>query len=466
MSNSMKRRGFLTGALAAAAIVPLASCAGGGSKPTTATSPTGGASTSADNPFGVAAGDYKAHIFNGGYGVAYAEFAAKKVGEMQKGVNITVVKGQEIGKELQANFASGKDLPAVIDNAGKGKIALATIIKEVEDLTPVVDGNNYEGTKIRDTLYAGVLDDSVIDGKLVEIKYVLTVFAIWYSASLFKENGWNLPKTWDEAMELGKKAKDKGKYLFAWGNEAADYYLEMALTSAIKEAGPELRIKLDNLEKGAWSDPAIKGVFDKLKAIVDAGYVKPGGAGTKFTAAQAQWSQGQEALLYPSGAWIENEMKDQTKAGFEMTGTPVPTVSASPKIPFEGMHSAADESYIVPSKGNAAVGKEFMRAMLSKDAAGNFAKEIKSPSIVKGTVPADGFGSTALASQMKMLDAAGQHIFGWKFNNFYGMGSQHVVEFNAFLGGQRSVDDLIKNLQAISDKIADDASVQKYKVTK
>ena len=44
------------------------------------------------------------------------------------------------------------------------------------------------------------------------------------------------------------------------------------------------------------------------------------------------FSNGQEALLYPSGSWIENEMKDQTKAGFEMTGAPVPVVSASPKI--------------------------------------------------------------------------------------------------------------------------------------
>ena len=38
--------------------------------------------------------------------------------------------------------------------------------------------------------------------------------------------------------------------------------------------------------------------------------MKPGGAGTQFTAAQAQWSNNQDALLYPSGSWIENEMKD------------------------------------------------------------------------------------------------------------------------------------------------------------
>ena len=48
-----------------------------------------------------------------------------------------------------------------------------------------------------------------------------------------------------------------------------------------------------------------------------------------------------------------------------------------------------------------------MRAMLSKEAATNFAKTKLAPTIVKGTVPDDGFGSTALVSQGKMLEGAG-----------------------------------------------------------
>lgn len=468
MSNSMKRRGFLKGALATAALAPLAgtlaSCAGGKSGGTSTTAGT--ADKSADNPFGVAKGDYIAHIFNGGYGVSYAEFAAKAVGQKQAGVNITVRKGQQIGTELQAAFASGKNLPAVIDNAGAGKIALATIINDIEDLTDVVNGKNYEGKVIKDTLFPGVLNDSTVNGKLAEIRYVLTVFAMWYSASLFKENGWEPPKTWDEVLALGAKAKEKGKYLFVWGQEAANYYLEMALTSAVKEGGAEVRIAVDNLDPKAWSHAAIKSVFGKLKECVDKGYFKPGGSGTKFTAAQAQWSNNQEALLYPSGAWIENEMKSQTKDGFQMTGFPVPTVSASPKLPYESLHSAADESYIVPSKGNVAVGKEFMRAMLSADAAANFAKEIKSPSIVKDTVPEDGFGSTALASQMKMLKAAGENVFSWRYDSYYGLGKEHLVEWNAFLDGKRTVDELIAGMQAISDKRLNDAQIKKYKVEK
>ena len=90
-------------------------------------------------------------------------------------------------------------------------------------------------------------------GKFAAINYALTVYALWYSASLFEENGWTPPKTWDEALELGAKAKAKGKYLFVWGKEAATYYQTLAIASAIKEGGDEVRLALENLKPDCWS---------------------------------------------------------------------------------------------------------------------------------------------------------------------------------------------------------------------
>ena len=202
--------------------------------------------------------------------------------------------------------------------------------------TDVLDAKNLEGTTIRDTLFGGVEEPGTYDGKLAALNYVLTVYAVWYSASLFEENGWTPPKTWDEAMDLGAKAKAKDKYLFLWGKEAATYYQTLAIGSAIKEGGDEVRLALENLEADCWSQPAVQDVFKGMGEIVKAGYMKPGGAGTQFTAAQAQWSNDQDALLYPSGSWIENEMKDTTKADFKMTGIPEMTVTADSSMPYDG----------------------------------------------------------------------------------------------------------------------------------
>ncbi|QDZ14436.1 N-acetylglucosamine/diacetylchitobiose ABC transporter substrate-binding protein [Humibacter ginsenosidimutans] len=450
--SGVDRRTFLRGAFAAAVAVPvtvsLASCSSGGGD-------TGsGGTKSSSNPFGIKeSSSIEAVVFNGGYGYDYVQYAANLVDKKWK-TKAKVTPQTNIAQSLQPRFVGGNP-PDLIDNSGANQIGFNTILKSLETLDDVFEANNYEGKKISSTLYPNVKDPGTFSNKFVAMNYVMTVYAIWYSASLFEENGWTPPKTYDEALDLGAKAKAKGKYLFVWGKEAATYYLTMALDSAIKEGGLDVMNAVNNLEKNAWSQQPIQDVFNALEKIVKAGYFIPGGAGTQFTAAQAKWSNDQQALLYPSGGWIENEMKNATKAGFKMTGAPEPTVTDSPKLPYEALRAAAGEPYIVPSQGkNVAGGKEIMRAMLSKDAATNFSKTRLAPTIVKGLVPSDGFGSTALVSQTTMLDKAGSNIFDWEFASLYGLNTDQLVIWNAFLSGQATAAQLTTQMQKISDNAA------------
>ena len=454
-SSGLDRRNFLRGTLAAAVGIPLtvtlASCAsaGGGG-----TNNGGGGTKSASNPFGIKeSSSIEAVIFNGGYGYDYVTFAAKKVDAKWKTTS-KVTPQTNIAQSLQPRFVGGNP-PDLIDNSGANQIGFNTILSQIEELDDVFEANNYEGKKIADTLYPNVKDPGTFNNKFVAMNYVMTVYGIWYSASLFEENGWTPPKTYDEAIDLGAKAKAKGKYLFVWGKEAATYYLTMALNSAIKEGGLDVLKAVNTLEKNAWSQKPIQDVFSKFEEIVKRGYFIPGGAGTQFTAAQAKWSNDEQAILYASGGWIENEMKNATKAGFKMTGAPEPTVTSSSALPYEALRAAAGEPYIVPSQGkNVAGGKEVMRAMLSKDAATNFSKTRLAPTIVKGLVPSDGFGSTALVSQTNMLAAAGTNIFDWEFASLYGLNTDQLVIWNSFLSGQATAAQLTTQMQSISDKAA------------
>jgi N-acetylglucosamine transport system substrate-binding protein len=465
----LQRRDFLRGSLGLAALATtgsLTACAtsGTGTTPAASTSATGAVSDT--NPFGMQAGSsVDAVIFNGGYGVDYAEFAGQQVQKLQSGSTVKVTPATNIAQTLQPRFVAGNP-PDVIDNSGAGLIGINTIRDQLADLTDVVSAKNYEGEVIKDTLYAGVTEPGTFDGKFVQLNYVLTVYAIWYSAALFEAEGWSVPKTYDEMLALGAEAKGKDKYLLGWGKEAATYYQTMAIASSIKQGGDEVRLALENLKPECWSLGPVQDVFNGLKKIIDAGYVKPGGAGTQFTAAQAQWSGAEDFILYPSGGWIENEMKKQTKSGFQMTGAPEPVVSSDSSLPWEALHSTAGEGYLVPAQGkNVAGGKEFLRAMLSKEAAVNFAKTKLASTIVKGTVPEDGFGSTALVSQVKMLEAAGENIFSWNFVDLYGTNTDQLVLWNTFLQGGSSVAELTKGLQEITDKIAKDDSIKKVEVS-
>lgn len=469
-ANGINRRVLLRGSLAATALTPLggalAGCAtaGGGSDDDDSSKKKG--KTSKSNPFGVKSdSEVKAVIFDGGYDIDYVEYAAKKVKEKHDGMQVKVSGTEDIKQELQPRFTSGEP-PDLIDNSGANDIGMGGILNKLETLDDVLDAENYEGKKIKDTLYPGVQDPGTYGGKFKALNYVMTLYGVWYSKTLYDKYDWEAPKTWDDVLDLGKKAKAKHKYLFTWGKKASDYYLTLAIGSAIKESGDEVRLALENLKPKCWSKPALQDAFKALHSCVKKGYFKPGGAGADFTKAQAQWSQTQEAVLYPSGSWIENEMKKQTADDFKMTGVADPAVSNSPKLGADALHSAAGEPFIVPTKGdNAPGGKELLRAMLSEDAAKNFIKKKLTPTIVKGMVPDDGYGSTALLAQQKMLDAAGDNVFTFNFVQLYGMSDTHKTAFNLFLSDKIDVAELTKRLQKKTDKVRKDPDVKKEKVT-
>lgn len=453
------RRTFFHAALAAAVAIPLggalASCTttGSGAKA------SGGGKTSAKNPFGAAADStVEVVIFKQ---QEFGEFVAKAVENLHQNMAVNVTGQTNVAQALQPSFVAGNP-PDVVRNGGAGALAINSIAPQLATLDEVLTAKNYEGKTIADTLYAGVKEAGTINGRFVRLTINRTVMGLWYSASLFKENGWTVPKTWDGLLELGAKAKAKGKYLFGWGQEAATYYQTLVLGSAIKEGGDEVRLAIENLKPHSWSQKPIQETLKALKKIIDAGYIKPGGAGTQFTAAQAQWSNDQEFLLYPSGGWIGKEMENQTKAGFEMAGVPEPTISDSPKMPWETVHLQNATAWLVPKQGKNIPGaKEFLRALLSPESMAHYSKTWMLPTIVKGATPDDGFGLPALAAQMKMIAAGGDNSFTVGFEVMYGLNTDQLVAWNAFLQGAADVAELTSQLQSISDKVANDSSVKK-----
>ena len=112
--------------------------------------------TSETNPFGMASNAaVDAVIFNGGYGIAYAEFAGKQLEALQAGSKAKVTAATNIAQTLQPRFVAGNP-PDVIDNSGAGIIGINTIRDQLSDLTDVLEAKNYEGQVIKDTLYPGV----------------------------------------------------------------------------------------------------------------------------------------------------------------------------------------------------------------------------------------------------------------------------------------------------------------------
>ena len=222
----LDRRSFLRGSLATAALVPfagtLASCSRvvperrgrrRGRRPEDGHQPVRAREDSS----------VEAVIFNGGYGYDYVKFAADQVNKQKdfSGVTIKVSPSTQIAQQLQPRFVGGNP-PDLIDNSGANAIGFNTIAKQLETLDDVFEANNYEGTKISDTLYPNVKVPGTFDGKFVALNYVMTVYGIWYSASLFKQNGWTAPATWDEALDSRRQGQGAGQVPLRLGQGGGD----------------------------------------------------------------------------------------------------------------------------------------------------------------------------------------------------------------------------------------------------
>lgn len=463
------RRHFLAIAGAGAGATALAACAGGGGGSSSGDGSdgggvTGGGEVSDENPLGVdGSAPLTAVIFDGGYGTQYAEDAGTKYSELYPDADVSVEGTVNIQQDLQPQFAGGTP-PDVFDNSGAQKLAIDGLVPQLADLgdllaAPMLDA---EGT-VEDNLLPGVTSPGMFDGKFLGMNYVYTVYALWYSAKEFEEKGWTVPETWDDLMALGEQVKGEGRYLFSYGGQnASNYYQEMALSMAAKLGGPEVLTAIDNLEEGAFDQEAVVAAYDAIGAAVEAGYFEPGGEGIKHTDAQTNWVTG-NSVFYPSGSWIENEQADVTPEGYAMTGIPVPSLPDS-TMPHESFHGTAAEQYFVPSGGqNPAGGAEFLRVMLSKEQAENFAELTKAPSVIKDTVPEDGFGSTALASVNVMIQNAGDNTFTYNFSDWYGLGADSITNWTSFLKGDTDAAGLRAAEQAMIDRVREDDSITKFK---
>ncbi|MEV6611247.1 N-acetylglucosamine/diacetylchitobiose ABC transporter substrate-binding protein [Kutzneria sp. NPDC051319] len=448
--------------LAGPAAGVLSACAGGGG---TASGPSG--TKSATNPFGVAEdAPLDVVIFDGGFGQDYAKYDIGLYSKAFPKTQAAFKATQKISDTLQPRFANGTP-PDVIDDSGDNQIKPGTLVTSnaLTDLQPLLDAASYDdpNVKVKDTLLPGVLDVGTYDGKVYLLNYGYTVYGLWYNAKLFKEKNWTPPKTWAEFKTLAPQIKAAG--IAPWAHAGKyPYYMGVPIMDWVgKVGGDQVLIDIDNLKPNAWRVDAVKASLNAVLEMVHNGWMLPGTEGMTHIESQQAFLDGKAAFL-PCGSWLENEMRKTTPAGTEMTLLPMPDLTDKDAKPYGTLRAEAGEPFIVPAKAkNVAGGLEFLRIMLSKDAARNFAQATSSLSIVKGS--ADSVtNSTALTSVNKAATAAGTNLLHYRsVTDWYPtMINEWEAATGELMAGRFTADQWIDKVQAAADKVAADSSIQKF----
>ncbi|MFD4607019.1 N-acetylglucosamine/diacetylchitobiose ABC transporter substrate-binding protein [Streptomyces sp. NPDC058440] len=452
------KRSAALGLISVPAMSFLSACASGGGGDSSDNNTKG--KTSKDNPFGVEKGSkLDVVVFKGGYGDDYAK-AWETSFHKKWGVTSTHTGTQEITGKLQPRFNGGNP-PDIVDDSGAQKINLDVLYKngQLLDLSDVLDAPSVDdpSKKVRDNLITGTLDPGLQEGKVVALNYIYTVWGLWYSGKLFKEKGWEEPKTWDDFLALCKDAKSQGIGGLAHQGKYP-YYINVAIMDLIaKKGGLDAMKAIDNLDPKAFvGSDAAKEAIEAIYEIVEKGYLMPGTNGLTHTESQTRWNQYKAAFI-TCGSWLENEQLKQTPSDFDMKFMPMPNLPDS-KLPFEAIRAGSGEPFIIPAKAaNLPAAKEFMRMMLSKEWSTLFAQQANSLTIVKDGVNSGVQLRPGTQSTVEVSKAAGDNTFNYLYPNWYSQMDTDIQNASNELMAKRiQPTEWLKRAQAAVDKAAKD----------
>jgi N-acetylglucosamine transport system substrate-binding protein len=462
--RTLLRRAGAVGLLATPAVCMLAACAGGSDD--TQKQATG--TKSADNPLGIdAKSPVEIVIFDGGLGTKYAtDVDTPLFNKKWPDAKITYSATQQVATTIKPRLNSGNP-PDMINNSGSDLMDFGAIVKagQAADLSDLfaAPSLDIQGKTVADTLVPGAVEQGTYDGKPYAVNYSFTVFGLWYNKKLFDKNSWTPPTTWADFTALLDKIKAAGITPFGFAGANASYYMVRAVMTSAAKIGTEQVLKdIDNLKPGAWTNDAVLKAAQAWGEIGNK-YIDKSFLGLKHTEVQLQQDQDKMAI-YPCGSWLENEQAKDTPPTFEYAVMAYPSVTNSDQLPATAINAAAGEIYFAAAKGkNPQGGKEYLRTMLSKEAALGFTKLTKSLTVVAGAAAGQTI-SPGLTSANDLLTKAGKDVFmGYLFDTWYKKlddASREAANQLMFKGGDAKK--FCDTMEAASQAVAKDSSITKF----
>ena len=157
-------------------------------------------------------------IFQGGYGDAYWNQMVELFEESHEGVKVNMTISPTIGDIIRPQIVAGNVPDFICLNDGGEDGVILSLIKEhaLLNLNDVFDGENYAGTgTLRDDITDGILASSKCapygDGDIYLAPFNSGPQGLIYNKTFFDENNLEVPKTWDEFIDILQKIKDAGE---------------------------------------------------------------------------------------------------------------------------------------------------------------------------------------------------------------------------------------------------------------
>lgn len=378
--------------------------------------PEAGAGVAEEDPTAGFEGQEMSFVAFGGGG--YSEYWEEIVKMFEEAYNVTVNMEitPQVNELLQTKFASG-DVPDVAVLSYGSAIATAVVEDHaLMELTALYEGPGLEDkTPLKDQVLDGLLDSTPYSPYGDGVPYFAPVTAapngLFYNKTLFEQNGWEVPVTWDDFFELGDKAKEKGHALFTFQGIYPGYFDAMIPSQIVSALGIEGLNDLYEYKEGSFNKPEIVEILTNIQKISTDGYLLEGTLSMNHTQAQSEMMM-DRALFITCGSYIVGEMADAPRTeGFQfgICAPPVLKEGQQPSI------SATVNSLAIPKDAkNPDLAIEFLRFIYSEESIKLMADKADAVVAVKqGLGIAGDYLSDDLKSIYEIYDVATPFSASW-----------------------------------------------------
>ncbi|MFA6940145.1 MAG: extracellular solute-binding protein [Clostridiaceae bacterium] len=159
------------------------------------------------------------------------------------------------------------------------------------DLTTAL---NQDGWK--DTLMESQLKPFTLDNKTYGTPYSVDGKVFFYNTKIFKDNGLEVPKTWDEFIKVCDTLKSKGITPIAYGNQAPWASAHYIGTLNQKVVAEDVRTKDYNAATGEFTDSGYVEALKKYQQLIP--YFNANSNAIKHDQARMNWANGKAAMIY------------------------------------------------------------------------------------------------------------------------------------------------------------------------
>ena len=322
-----------------------------------------------------------------GYGAEFFEETAREFEKTRPGVRVHLHGDPRINDKVRTRVMAG-DYPDATD-----AVLLYPRLVEagrILDLGPALEGPNWEGdARWSDTFRPGVLARwSDGQGRVHAVPFAHAIWTIFYDKALFRKNGWEVPRTWDEFFALCEKIEAAGLAPLSLPGVTMRYGDAILRAAHHNLVGPAGYAAYHELEPGARTNPRFIRAAEVLRRISTRHLVR-GWEGMTHTAAQLAFLEGRCAMTV-SASWFANEMRGRLPENFELGAMNFPVFADGIAAP-DTVQAQSGYYFLFrtgdPERERAAI--DFFRFLTSRERVRRFAALADAPTALLAAGPGD-----------------------------------------------------------------------------